>query len=123
MAAPFFPPTGLDLGEPDYGFKETPNANVEETPLGDGYVFREPKGINHIKRTMPMSWSNLDQDVALEAYDWLLPKLKLNPILITHPTRGTQIQVICDSLEITYDTWNNAVLNATFIEDFNPVGT
>lgn len=121
MAAPMFPPPGIDLGSPDWGFKETPEANTNEDELGDGYVFREPKGINHIKRSVPMVWSNLDEDVALEAYDWLLPKLKLDPVRVMHPTRNQIIQVILESMDITYDTWGNAILNVSFKEDFNPV--
>lgn len=122
MAAPLFPPAGLEMPSPDWGFKETPQANVKEEAMGDGYVHREPKGINHIKRSLPMTWSSLDEDVALAAYDWLLPKLKLTPIRVFHPKRNQEIQVIVDSIEITYDTWNNAVLSVGFTEDFNPVG-
>lgn len=121
MPAPMFPPAGLVMPDPDWGFKESPQAKVNEQELGDGYVFREPKGLNHIKRTFPMTWSELDEQVAEAAYDWLLPKLKLTPIRIKHPVRGTTHQVVIDSLDITYDTYNNAVLNLTVTEDFNPV--
>lgn len=122
MAAPLFPPAGLVMPKPDWGFKESPQADIQEDKLGDGYVFREPKGINHIKRSFPMTWSELDPDVAEEAYDWLLPMLALKPLRIVHPVRGTVHQVILDSIDLTYDVYNNAVLNATFTEDFNPAG-
>lgn len=121
MPAPMFPPDGLVMPNPDWGFKESPTADVNEQPLGDGYVFREAKGLNHIKRTFPLTWSNLEVPVAEAAYDWLRPKVKLNPIRFRHPVRGTLHQVIIDNVDIEYDTYGNAVLNLTVTEDFNPV--
>lgn len=122
MAAPIFPPAGLVMPNPDWGFKESPEAKVDEAEMGDGYVFRQPKGINHIKRTFPMTWSELSPEIGERAYDFLLPMLKVYPLRIAHPVRGYLIQVTLESLDLTYDTWDNAVLNATFKEDFNPVG-
>lgn len=118
--AEMFPPPHIDLGMPDWGFSQSPDANVEITSLGDGYEFRSPKGLNYIRESMSPTWSNLSPSVGRAAYDWLRPKLKLESVLWHHPVSGKIYKVIPESIGIQDDTFDNVVLTVTWREDFNP---
>lgn len=115
-----FPPVGMKLGQPDWGFKHDPTADVEVVKLGDGYEFREPKGLNHISTAFQPVWSNLDPLVATAAYEDLLPDLKLRERLWIHPLTGATWKVIPEALSLEYDTWGNAILSITWRQGFNP---
>lgn len=108
------------IDNPDYGLSSSPEANVEETALGDGYVFREAVGINYLRDSWSPTWSSLDPAVAQSTYLWLRARLKLTPFLWFHPVEHVQYQVVCSSVTKTDDTWGNATLSATFVQDFNP---
>lgn len=118
--ADVFPPPGVDLGTPDWGFKDEPDANVEVSNFGDGYAARELIGLNAITDKWNPTWSSADVQPAMMAFDFLKPRLKWNPVLWTHPITGVVYKVICQSLSLTYDQWNNAVLEVQFERDFNP---
>ena len=108
--------------KPDWGFSESPTTDINESRLGDGYVFREPKGLNFRRTTWQPSWSSLGVVEGEAAYDWLFAREKLIPFLWQHPLTGAMHQVVCQSVSKNYDTWGNVVLNATFEQDFNPQG-
>jgi len=118
--ADVFPPVGLDLGTPDWGFKESPDAEVEVSKLGDGYESRELIGLNPIKKTYEPVWSYLTEEVAQAAYDFITARLKWKAVLWTHPVTGVVLKVVPLAVDITYDTFDNAVLNITFKTDHNP---
>lgn len=115
-----FPPVGMDLGKPDWGFSQSPEAEVEVIKLGDGYEQRTPKGLNHIRENMSPTWSNLLPSVGRAAYAFLLPKLKLESVLWDHPVTGKTYKVIPETLSIQDDTYDNVVLSVTWRQDFNP---
>ena len=119
MAEPF-PPAGVDLPNPDWDFSQSPEVTVDVQKLGDGYEVRQPIGLNSVKEGFSPKWSSLDPEVAEACYDFLLPRLKLKGLMWTHPVRGTPVKVVAESVNITYDTWDNAVLEVTFRQDFNP---
>jgi phage-related protein len=110
---PNFPPA-------DWGFSQTPEANVDVQTLGDGYESRESVGLNSIKETFPVKYSTLDTGVGRQAYDYLKPKLKKESVTWVHPVTGVVYKVIPESLTLTWDTFNNEVLEITFRQDFNP---
>lgn len=118
--ADLFPPAGVVLGAPDWGFKETPEANVDVITLGDGYESREPVGINHIKDAFEPTWSSLEPAAALAAYQFLRERLKWKAVMWTHPVTGVLTKVVPQTVDLTYDTYNNAVLNVSFKQDHNP---
>ncbi|MNQ69549.1 Phage minor tail protein [compost metagenome] len=109
-----------DIGTPDWGFAEQPDADVDQIKLGDGYEFREPRGLNYLKDTWSPKWSNLDETDAETAYAFLRARLKLTPFLWTHPLSAVQYKVLCQSVSLEYDTFDNAVLTASLSRDFNP---
>lgn len=108
------------ISAPAYGLEDSPEADIDTVKMGDGYVLRRPKGINSIKNTWPLTWDMLEADVARSTYDWLLPRLNLTPFKWTHPVRGVVYQVVCTSLKLAYNQFNDEVLTATFEQDFNP---
>ena len=118
--ADLFPPPGLVLPKPDWGFKESPDADVIVEKMGDGYEVRTPNGLNHIKDTLSPTWSSLDPDVGVQAYEFLKSRLNWKSVMWEHPLNGRMLKVVPQQLSITYDTWGNAVLDVQFRQDFNP---
>lgn len=53
----FSPPVG-----PSPGTSHKPTVNLWEADFGDGYSQPTPKGINHIKRAVSLSWNVLTLD-------------------------------------------------------------
>lgn len=120
MATDVFPPAGVELGTPDWGFKESPEADVDVIPLGDGYESREPKGLNWIKDSYEPTWSSLETAPAQQAYEFLRARLKLKAVMWNHPVTGQPVKVVPQAVSINYDTYNNAILSVTFKRDHNP---
>lgn len=118
--ADVFPPPGVELEAPDWGFSESPDADVIVSNFGDGYAARELKGLNAIKDSWNPVYSNCRVEAGEAAYDFLKPRLKWKPVLWAHPVTGVVYKVICTSLKKTYDTYGNIVLDLQFERDFNP---
>ncbi|QYW06476.1 putative minor tail protein [Pseudomonas phage UAntarctica] len=118
--AEVFPPAGLVLPSPDWGYKISPDADVQVSKLGDGYEVRTPSGLNFISENLSPTWSSLDPDVGLAAYNFLKARLRWKGLLFTDPISGQVYKVTADSVALTYDTWGNAVLDVQFRQDFNP---
>jgi len=108
------------IDNPDYGLEDTPEADIDEVKMGDGYVFRRPKGLNYLKYTWPLKWNTLEVADAREVYAWLKARLKLVPFHWTHPITGVVYQVTCQEVKLTYNEFNDEILTATFEQDFNP---
>jgi phage-related protein len=122
MAAEIFPPIEHQPMElPDWNFGERPEVKVEESELGDGYVFRQAQGLNFKKGTWQPVWSNLDPVKAQALYDWLLERVKLVTVQWTHPVRNTVLKVTIEDVSLVWDQWNNAILSVSFKQSFNPV--
>lgn len=115
-----FPPPGVTMPNPDWGLSLTPDANVDIQSLGDGYETRESVGLNSVRESMSPKWSNLDPPVGQQCYAYLKPKLKKESVLWTHPVTGTVYKVIPETVTLTWDEFNNEVLDVTFRQDFNP---
>lgn len=116
-----FPPAGLTLPSPDWGLSSAPSANVSKSKLGDGYEFREPKGLNFRSESFQPTWSSLDPGPAQQAYEWLFQRLELYAFMWAHPVTLKVYQVIASNLSIEFDTYGNAILKVTFTQDFNPI--
>jgi len=110
----------LAAGAPDWGISDEPKADVIEVRLGDGYTLRQPTGINHVRDGWSPVWSGLEKEDARAAYAWLRSRLKLTPFLWVHPVTGQPVKVICQSVRLEYNQFNDEILSATFEQDFNP---
>lgn len=107
------------LTAPDWGLESSPETNIEEQPLGDGYVLRRPKGINYIRETWSPSWSHLSQAECEATYAWLKTRLNLVAFFWTHPTTGISTKVICTTVGMVVADVGIFSLRATFKQDFN----
>lgn len=108
-----------DVGAPDWGITENVQDDITTIKLGDGYVLRTPNGINFRRDQWNPKWSHLDRTTAEDLHDWLRARKNLTPFMWEHPFRGMK-KVICTSVTLTWDTYNNAVVSAAFEEDHNP---
>lgn len=109
-----------DIGTPDWGLSVDPGADVTIVKLGDGYVVRQPTGINHLKDSWNPQWSTITDAQALSTYAWLRARLKLKAFLWPDP-EGVVKQVVCTSVRLTYNQYNDIGIAAAFEQDFNPV--
>lgn len=109
------------IPNPAYGLEDAPEADIDEVKMGDGYVFRRPKGLNYIKHTWPLTWDSLEVAQARSTHAWLRERLKLTAFKWTHPVTGVVYQVTCQEVKLTYNQYNDEILTATFEQDFNPV--
>ncbi|MCY1289969.1 Phage minor tail protein [compost metagenome] len=110
-----------DIGAPDWGLASDPQATVTSISLGDGYDFRRPEGINHIRESWSPSWSSLDPAMAESAYQWLRERLSWRAFLWNNPATGQTMKVLCTNVRLSLSEWGNSTLTATFRQDFNPV--
>ena len=104
---------------PDWGLTDEPTANIEETTLGDGYVLRRKKGINHLRSTWNPSWGMLTKQQADATYSWLKERLSLTAFMWTHPDTGETHKVVCQRVTKVVSEFNNYTMQATFVQDFN----
>lgn len=104
---------------PDWGLESNPEADVEEQKLGDGYILRRAKGINHIRESWSPSWGFLEHIECQATYNWLKQRLKLEPFLWVHPTDGTVYKVVCQSVSMVVSDVGIYALKANFVQDFN----
>lgn len=105
---------------PDWGLNEDTEADMDEVKMGDGYVLRRPKGINYLKDSWSPTWGSLEDAEARSTQKWLKARLSRTPFLWMHPVEKVLKQVICTKVQLTYNQFNDTILNATFEEDFNP---
>lgn len=104
---------------PDWGLTSDVRADVYEGKVGDGYVVRRPKGLNYLKESWDLSWSNLDKAQAGSMYSWLKSRLKLTPFMWTHPTDGVTYKVICSKVSHAASDVGIYQVMASFEQDFN----
>lgn len=108
-----------DIGAPDWGLTENPEASVTTISFGDGYELRQADGINHLRDRWDPVWSFLSPAEALSTYNWLKSRLSLTAFLWNHPD-GRQVKVVCKSVSLAHNNYNDDVLSASFVQDFNP---
>lgn len=115
MALEQFP----DIGNPDWGFTEETSEDLHEVKFGDGYRLVQPAGLNYQRGGWSLTFS-LEEAEAKQAYSWLNTRKKVTPFLWTHPD-GTEYQVVCESVRLTYAQYNDYTLAVMLTQDFNPV--
>lgn len=108
-----------DIGTPDWGLTEDPEASVNTISFGDGYELRQADGINHLRDKWDLSWSFLTPAQAKSTYEWLRERKSLTAFMWDHPD-GRQVKVVCKTVRLTHNNYNDEVLSASFAQDFNP---
>lgn len=109
-----------DIGAPDWGFGSDAKAKVAVSSFGDGYELRRPDGLNHITESWSPVWSSLDPATAYSAYQWLRQRLEWKAFLWAHPTRNSQVRVVCESVSMSDEDFGRSTLRASFRQDHNP---
>lgn len=104
---------------PDWGLTDAVTADVEEQVLGDGYVLRRPKGINHLRESWSPNWSFLGRQESLDMYAWLKARLSLHAFLWQHPETLVTYKVVCKSIQRVSADVGLYSIQAQFEQDFN----
>lgn len=111
--------------KPDWGLSSTPDADIEEQKLGDGYILRRPKGINYLRESWSPSWSMLERGDWESTYKFLKDRLALTPFLWEHPTETDSLgnpvvyRVVCNKVTKVESDVGMLGLSASFTQDFN----
>jgi phage-related protein len=77
MPTPTFTPSVL----PSPGTKWKKEVKLREAGFGDGYSQTSPDGLNHIRRTVQLSWEVLPKTVAIELDDFFTARGGSQPFL------------------------------------------
>lgn len=104
---------------PTYGAKLSRAPRVNAANFGDGYVQRLQDGIN----TNPQSWAltfNVSSTVAGEIDDFLSAQAGAHWFWFTPPLATTALKFVCLKWDKTETDLSNAVVTATFDQDFSP---
>lgn len=109
-----------NIGAPDWGFDSDTEAKVIRSQFGDGYELRTPDGLNHLRESWGPTWSSLDPTEAGMAYNWLRARLQWKAFLWYHPTKKTNVKVVCESVSLNDAEFGRSALSAKFREDHNP---
>ena len=116
MAIEVFPFNDLTA---DWGLQDSVEANIEEHELGDGYVLRRPKGINHLRESWSPKFSFLTKQESQDMYAWIKPRLNLTPFMWKHPDTKEMRQVVCKSISRVTTDIDIYVIQLELVEDFN----
>lgn len=105
---------------PDWGLATDYTTDLEEITLGDGYILRRPKGLNHARQSWSPGYSNLTLQERDQMVAWLRPRLGMTPFLWQHPVSKVWHKVVCNKLRTTESEYNVHPVNFDLQEDFNP---
>lgn len=109
-----------EIEAPDWGLSDEARVDVDQVQFGDGYQLRRRKGINSVREGWTLSWSALSTSVAKSTHAWLKARQGMTAFEWVHPVRGDVIKVVCTTTRLGYNNFNDDVLTATFVQDFNP---
>ena len=116
MAFEVFPFNDLTA---DWGLQDDLEADIEEYKLGDGYILRRPKGLNHLRGSWTPKFSFLTKQQSIDMYSWIKPRLKLTPFIWKHSDTGELIQVTCQSISRVTTDVDVYAIQLKLEEDFN----
>lgn len=105
---------------PDYSSSPCQvEARVLKSDFGDGYVQKAGDGINSIRRTWPLTWSNITNAEAKTITDFLEAKGGYTPFYWTPPRTTTPLKWTCAAWTSFPNDANRMDVTATFIQDFS----
>ncbi|MAX33219.1 MAG: phage tail protein [Halomonadaceae bacterium] len=105
----------------DFGPSLRTQFKVDQTEFGDGYVQRQPAGLNSVRDTWSPSWTLLTQAEYEQLDGFLRARKGVTPFLWQPPWEDTPRQWICQELSSQRPTSARfASISATFVEDFSP---
>ncbi|MGV1754827.1 phage tail protein [Agrobacterium sp. CG674] len=113
MALPTFePPIG-----PSPGTGHKPTVNLWEAEFGDGYSQSTPKGINHIKKSVSLTWDVLTTEQMEEITGFFERMMGNKPFYYKAFGNTSAVKWTCKEWEFDTDEglWS---VKATFIQSF-----
>lgn len=111
----------IDLGvAPDWGASKQPEVSVVTVSMGDGYEYRAPSGINHVRDGWSLTWSMLSMDKAEEGYAWFKARQGWKGFMARDPGTGAQVKVVCTSVTVNHAGFEDSNLSVALKRDFNP---
>lgn len=104
---------------PSPGAQVTPKLNLIENDLGNGYTFVAPKGLNHIKKEVSLSWKTLTIAQALVLDAFFVAQGGTQPFWYTLHGESVAKKWTCKSWNYNSDV--PATFSATLVQNFSNI--
>ena len=108
---------------PDWGLKKSNNPAISTEQYGDGYEYRQTKGLNNNKRVWTLTFSKRTNEEADSIEEFFSSKLSefgdFQSFSFLPPDSEDDVFVVCKKWDRTHIRFNINDITATFEEDFN----
>lgn len=104
---------------PDNGLDVKNTAAIWRADFGDGYSQRAAKGINSVKKSAPLKWSNLTAAEALTLNTFFTAHADGSAFLYTLPNEVTARKWSCETWSSTQEAADVFTITATLTEEFD----
>lgn len=94
--------SGTLVPNPSRGYSKKSEPKVNRIQFGDGYTQRVAAGINNLKESWSLSWTNIPTDAALAIVSFLEARAGVEYFLWIPPDSTTTYKVICASWDVEY---------------------
>lgn len=103
---------------PSSGTTNKPEIKLLEAEFGEGYTQTTRAGMNHIRRTLSLTWEKMLPYQSKEIYDFLIARGGDEAFYYTPSGEKLRVKWTCKEFE---ETWNNDgfIVTAVFKQDFN----
>jgi len=99
---------------PDKALKQDINPRILKAQFGDGYMQRARDGINTLKETWSLTWTNRGITEGQKLLDFLEHTEGLHKFTWTPPYVSSPIKVIVDSWGVSYPQMDVLTIQAKF---------
>lgn len=114
MTLPVFTPPQ----SPAPGLQIKPEIKILQAEFGDGYSQPTPDGLNHIRRTLTLTWEGLERSERDQIISFLEARKGTEPFTYTVPGSATAGAYTCAEWSDTALEASLYTVNATFKQNF-----
>lgn len=104
---------------PDWGYEIPVEAAVAEAPFGDGYTQRAQDGLNSLRVTVPLRWTNLVTAEWSSINDFLTARAGYQAFYWT-PVGHPQMKWTCKTWRTVPKDYGYFDVTASFRREFDP---
>lgn len=104
---------------PDPGTNDSPKVSVLKAEFGDGYTQATAAGINHIRRSLSLTWSFLSPTQAKAITDFFVARGGYTPFYYTPSDESTPVKWTCEEWRDEREKSGFRKVTATFMQSFN----
>lgn len=104
---------------PSPGTEDKPEINLLETEFGDGYTQVSPKGLNHIRRVLSLTWEYLQPQDSDDIMDFLKEHGGYMPFYYTPSDATTPLKWTCKEFSEKRLQGGIRSISATFRQSFD----